>query len=166
MWDIIKKEFDGYPAQEKVARLVLEHGLSVKGGKVFCGSIEQSYSALALVSGTDRRAVKSTIARIQRSRTLAPIFSGLLSTCSFKNIATRMKWGMVEILPRDVTGPGIISGVTGIIADEGISIRQIIADDPELNENPKAFIITERPIPSRLLPRIKGVEGVQAVVIH
>ncbi len=166
MWDEISKEFHGYPAQEKVARLFMMHGLSVREGRVYCGRIEQSYSALAEVSGTDRRAVKSTISRIERSKKLAPIFSDLVSICSFKNIATRMGWGIVEILPRDVTCPGIIAGVTGIIADEEISIRQIIADDPELTENPKAFIITERPIPARLLPRIKSVDGVDAVVIH
>ena len=166
MWDEIKKEFAGYPAQEKVARLMMVHGLSVRGGRVYCGRIEQSYSALAEVSGTDRRAVKGTISRIERSKKLAPIFSDLASICSFKNIATRMRWGIVEILPRDVTGPGIISGVTAIIAEEGISIRQIIADDPDFTENPKAFIITERPIPARLLPRIKSVDGVDAVVIH
>ena len=166
MWDVIRKEFEGYPAQEKVARLLLEHGLCVKDGSVLCGRIEQSYTALAKASGTNRRAVKATISTIEKSKFLAPIFSGLLSTCSFKNIATRMKWGMVEILPRDVTSPGIIAKVTGIIAEEGISIRQIIADDPNLNEDPKAFIITERPIPPRLLPKIKSVPGVQAVVIH
>jgi predicted regulator of amino acid metabolism with ACT domain len=165
LWGLIKDEFDGYPAQERVARLMMEHGLSVKGGRIYCGDVRLSATALADASGTDRRAVNVTVTAIEGNRKLRRIFENLLPTCSFKTVAPQMGWGVLEILPEDVSSPGIISRVTTIIADEGISIRQAMADDPQMHQNPRAFIITERPIPARLLPKIKSLKGVRGVVI-
>ena len=48
----------------------------------------------------------------------------------------------------------------------GISIRQTVADDPDLVPEPKAFVVTENPIPSYLLPRIKAIKGIKGVVIY
>jgi predicted regulator of amino acid metabolism with ACT domain len=166
MWGLIKDSFGKYPAQEKVARLLMEHGLALRDGEIYCGDIKLSHTAVAEAAGTDRRAVNITIDTIQASKALRSIFSKLLPTCSLKEVAPLMKWGVLEILPEDVSGAGIISGVTGIIAEEGISIRQVIADDPHIHQDPKAFIVTERPIPTRLLPRIKSVKGVSGVSIY
>ena len=166
LWSLIKDEFKKYPAQERVARLLMEHGLSVRNNRIYCGNIELGHSAVAKAAGADRRVIGMTISSIQSSKKLRVIFGNLLPTCSFKNVAPQMNWGVLEILPEDVSSPGIISRVTGIIAEEGISIRQAIADDPHIHQSPKAFIITERPIPARLLPKIKGLEGVSGVVIY
>ena len=60
----------------------------------------------------------------------------------------------------------ILAGVAGTIAEAGISVRQVIVDDPEVSDDPHAFIVTEQPVPERLLPRIKAVEGVKSVVLY
>ena len=166
MWGLIKEEFEKFPAQERVARLLMELGLSVKEGEIHCGEISLSHTAIAKAANTDRRTVNMTVNSIEASKKLNSIYSNLLPTCSFKEVAPIMSWGVLEILPEDVSSPGIIARVTGIIANEDISIRQIIADDPHIHQNPKAFIITERPIPARLLPKIKSVEGVGGVSIY
>jgi hypothetical protein len=77
-----------------------------------------------------------------------------------------MGWGVLEIIPDDVSRPGILAEITKMIAGANISIRQVIADDPDMVANPRAFIITERPIPGGLLPNVKAVKGVKGVVIY
>ncbi len=166
MWSNISQYFDKYPAQEKVAQMMMELGLSVRDGTPYCANIRLSLSALADACGTDRRIVTATIETIEASKVLKDIFENLQPTCSFKNLAPIMKWGVLEIVPDDVNQSGIISEVSGIIAKEGISIRQFIADDPDVYAEPRAFMVTSTPIPGRLLQKIKSVKGVSAVVIY
>src|SRR2546428_14030810 len=77
-----------------------------------------------------------------------------------------MNWGAIEIVPTNASKPGILAGGAAIIAQAGISIRQVIMGDPEIVDDPHGFIVTEAPVPERLLPQIKQVDGVKSVVLH
>ena len=165
MWNKIEKHFRKYPSQMRVAQVIFQRGLSVCDGTVTCGGVRVSDTALAEAAHTDRRTVLAALETIKCTEELGDIFLKLEPVCSFKSVANLMGWGVLEILPDNVSRPGILADITKIIAEAGISIRQVIADDPEMNESPKAFIITERPIPPRLLPKIKEVKGVKGVVI-
>ena len=145
---------------------MLEYGLSVRNGQPYCGEIKLSLSALAKASGTDRRIVTATLETIETSDFLRQVFTKLEPTASYKLAAPNMNWGVLEIVPEDVQRPGIIFKVSEIIAKEGISIRQFIADDPDLSPNPKAFIITESQIPGKLLQKIKDIPGISSVTIY
>lgn len=165
MWDKIEKHFRKYPSQMRVAQVLFQRGLCVRSGVMNCGGVRISDTAVAEAAQTDRRTVLATLETIKRTEELRDIFSALEPVCSFKNVANQMGWGVLEILPDNVSRPGILADITKMIAESGISIRQVIADDPEMSESPKAFIITERPVPLRLLPKIKEVKGVKGVVI-
>jgi predicted regulator of amino acid metabolism with ACT domain len=60
---------------------------------------------------------------------------------------------------------GIIAKSTTLIADAGISIRQIFAEDPEINPDPKLIIVTEKAIPGELLPRLLQIPAVSRITI-
>ncbi len=166
MWDIVKVKFENYPAQEKIAEKLMEHGISVKNGLLYSGDIYMPGTALAKATGTDRRVVLSTIQTIMHDPELENIFANIRPICSFKDVAPSMKWGVLEIQPEDVARPGIVADVTQILARENISLRQIIADDPGIHKKPKAFFISEKPIPAKLLPMIKELDGVRGVSIY
>jgi len=166
MWDMIKHKFNSYPAQEKIAEKMMEVGISVRNGTLYSGDIRISASSLARSKDVDRRVVLSTIQTIMDDPKLSKIFEKIRPICSFKDVAPIMDWGVLEILPENVGQTGIIADVTQILAKEGISLRQIIADDPGIHKDPKAFFISEKPIPSDLLPKIKGLAGVKGVAIY
>ena len=60
MWRQISEHLKEYPGRLKVARALVELGLSVKNGNVFCGEVEQSELRLARAVGVDRRTVRET----------------------------------------------------------------------------------------------------------
>ena len=62
------------------------------------------------------------------------IYFKLKPTCHLKDVAKMMNWSVIEIIPEDPSIPGILAGVTKILADEKISVRQAIVDDFELKE--------------------------------
>ena len=77
-----------------------------------------------------------------------------------------MNWGVIEIIPENPSMPGILASVATVVANENISIRQAIVDDFELSEEPRLFIVVEKQVPGRIIPNIKKIKGVKAVVIY
>ena len=166
MWKEISKYFRDYPKRQIIAQKMLEYGLCVNGNKLYCGEIELSDSKVARAFNADRRAIAATIQTINKHSDLQSLFSNLLPTCHLKQAASEMKWGVVEIIPKDPSIPGIIAEVAGIISKYKISIRQAIVDDFELSEEPRLFIVTETEIPSDLLPKLRKAKGVKALLIY
>ena len=165
MWARFRTHFKGFPAQEKVAQMMVLDGLRVHECHVYCGGIKISDTAMARATGVDRRVVTATVATIERNPDLRAFFDKLQPVCHLRDVAPLMNWGALEIIATNPAQPGILAGVAAIIAEAGISVRQVVIDDPELFDEPKGFIVTEAPVPERLLPRIKQVDGVKSVVL-
>jgi len=72
---------------------------------------------------------------------------------------------VVEITPVDAKTPGILAGSAMILANNGLSIRQAIVDDPELSPEPKLTLIVEKKIPGEIISELLNVKGVAKVSI-
>ncbi|MGD0057338.1 MAG: regulator of amino acid metabolism, contains ACT domain protein [Methanomassiliicoccales archaeon] len=162
----LSEYFGRYPSQGKVARLLLEYGLRVQGGNVYCGDIELSDTALARAASVDRRIIRSAVETIESNDELLNVYFRLRPTALFREVAPVMGWSAIEIIPVDAQMPGILADVAGVISSAGISIRQAIVDDPELSVEPRLYVITESPVPPELIPAIKKCRGVRSILIH
>ena len=160
------KYFKRNPSQQRVARVLLAHGLSVRDGKIYCGRIELSISKVARAINVDRRVIMNTIKTIESEEKLKKVFEMLAPTCHFKELATQLGWGVLVITPVDPSMPGILADVARIIAEEKISIRQAIVEDYCLAKEPKLYIITEQPLPPKILQKLKEAKGVKAVTLY
>ncbi len=167
MWNEIKEIFRKKPKKLLVVRTILELGLSIGNDeKIYCGEIEIPYSKLAKALSIDRRVVINTIKLILEHENLKKIFIRIKPAGpSFEEIAKQpdSKFGLVEI-SADPNTVGIIAKVSEIIASEGVSIRQILAQDPELYPDPKLTIITEKPI-TDITKKFLEVPGIKKVSI-
>jgi len=161
----IDEYFENYPTQRKVVYSLLAYGLKIKGNKIYCGPIEISDSKFARAIDIDRKVVISTINAIKKDSMLNGLFSHLLPTCDLKEAAPIVGWGVLEVIPDDPSNSGIIAGVSTLLAKEKISIRQAIGNDYELSKEPRLYIITEEPVPTSLLVKIKEVKGVRGISI-
>jgi len=167
VWNTIKKHLEAHPERLRIARVLVENGLSVRNGRVYLNEIEIPPVRIARVADVDRRTVKETVNIIQKNRELRPIFEDIRSAGhSLKEIAKHLDLGVVEITPIDARIPGILASSTMILAENGLSIRQAIVDDPELSPEPKLTLIAERKIPGELIPRLLKVKGVAKVSVY
>jgi predicted regulator of amino acid metabolism with ACT domain len=167
MWNTIKKHLEAHPERLRIARVLVENGLSIRNGKVYLNEIEIPPVRIARVAGVDRRTVKETLNVIQNNRDLRPIFEDIRSAGhSLKEIAKHLNLGVVEITPSDARIPGILASSARILAENGLSIRQAIVDDPELSPEPKLTLIAEKKIPGELIPRLLKVKGVAKVSVY
>jgi uncharacterized protein len=165
MWAALIDYFQRFPAQEKIARLLIKNGLSIRDGGVYSGEIQLSDSALGRAAGVDRRIVSATVRTIEANPELYKVFSRFQPTLHLKDVAPNLGWGVIEIIPDNASRPGILSGVSSLIAREGISIRQAVVDDPDFSDAPRLFIVTEKPVPPSLIPELQRVPGVRSVTL-
>jgi len=167
MWDNIRKYLEPYPERLKVARVLVENGLSVRSGRIYINEIEVPPVRVARVAGVDRRTVNETLAAIKANHELHGIFEGLRSAGhSLKEIARHLGLGVVEITPVDARMPGILANSAMLLAKRGLSIRQAIVDDPELSPEPKLSLIVEKKIPGELIPEFLKIKGVAKVSVY
>ncbi|MGD6805790.1 MAG: amino acid-binding protein [Candidatus Bathyarchaeia archaeon] len=167
MWNTINRQFKEYPERLKVARVLVENGLTVKNQKIYLNQIEIPPIRVARVAGVDRRTVSETLHAIDNHFKLKLIFEGIRPAGhSLKEIAKHLNLGVVEITPVDAKAHGILANSAQILTDGGLSIRQAIVDDPELSPEPKLTLIVEKKIPGELISQLLKINGVAKVSVY
>ena len=167
MWNQIKNQLQEYPERLKVARVLIENGLSVQENKICLNQIEIPPVRIARVAGVDRRTVNETLNSIKSSSDLKLIFEQIRPAgASLKEIAKHLNLGVLEITPVNAKSPGILSNAAMVLNRAGLSIRQAIVDDPELSPEPKLTLIVEKKIPGELIPEILKIHGIAKVSVY
>ena len=139
------EKFAGSPGQQAVVRLLLERGFSVNDeGRVVSGGIEIPDTGIAREADVDRRVVDST-------------------TDAIINDAPVLDLSVLTVWVEDETRHGIVAEITGLLADHGISIRQVISEDPEFATDPKLYVVTDTRPPGDLLVAIRDLPYVRQV---
>lgn len=164
MWSKIQEKFERYPSQIAVAKEFLKLGISVRDGKAYCGNIELVPTKIAEAVGVDRKVVVSAIQNIEEDVELRRVFSSLRPVAYIAEVARILGFGVLEVYA-DSQKPGIIADVTRILAREGISIRYMLAEDPELSVESKLTVVTEVKIPGKLVDEFLEIPGVHKIVI-
>ncbi len=166
VWRAINAFFAGAPSKLKVAQLMVELGLRIDSeGRIFCDDVEIPATKIAAAVKVDRRVVKETAKAILQTEDLRQLFLHLRPAGPLlRDIAQYLGYGVVEIRakPENI---GIIAQASALIAAEGISIRQILAEDAEIYPDPKLILITARPVPGELLPKFLQIPTVTRVTI-
>jgi predicted regulator of amino acid metabolism with ACT domain len=166
MWNTIKKHLQEYPERLRVARVLVENGLSARDNKIYLNQIEIPPVRIARVAGVDRRTVIGTLNSIRANRELRLIFEEMRSAGhSLREISKPLNLGVVEITPVDARTAGILAKSAMVLAKAGLSIRQAIVDDPELSPEPKLTLIVEKKVPGELISEILKIIGVAKVSV-
>ena len=150
----------------RVARALVELGLSVRDGRIFCGDIEQSELKIARAIGVDRRTVRETAEFIESDSVLQSVFKGLKPAGPFlPNVARFLGYRVIEIYA-DPHAVGIVAEASALISTEGIPIRQAVADDPDLTPEPKLTLVVEREPSGEAIQKMLKIPGVTKVATY
>ncbi|WP_019991748.1 amino acid-binding protein [Natronorubrum tibetense] len=167
MFDEIMEKFEGSPSQQAVIRLLLERGFSVNDdGRVVSGGIEIPNTGIAREIGVDRRVVDSTTDVILDDPELRRIFQNISQVPSLMDLAPVLDLTVLTITPDDADQKGIVAGVTGTLAEHGISIRQTISEDPEFTDEPQLYLITDQELSGEVFTAIRELEFVRKMEIQ
>jgi predicted regulator of amino acid metabolism with ACT domain len=162
MWDIISHEFSHAPSQASVAKFFLETGIRVNKDQIFMSKVRLTHSQVAKALDKDKRIVTATVRTINANPRLYGIFSKLRPICNLIEVAPSRGWGTLEITLSDPALPGILGSFARTIGDSGISIRQVIGQDPT-HSDASFYIITDKPLPGKLLEKLRRITGVEKI---
>ena len=166
MYKMLERAFEDSPGKRKVAEAMLRYGLRVdERGRISCAEIELSPAKMARALGVDRRVVIDTGKMIAEDDELYGIFSKLLPTAFIGKVADKLGFESIEIRA-EPHQKGIVARVAGIIAERGIGIRQIVADDPDIYPEPKLTLILERRLDGAVIDKLRRIKGVGEIVIR
>ncbi|MBT8171862.1 amino acid-binding protein [Candidatus Bathyarchaeota archaeon] len=167
MWNQIKEFFKDFPAQQRVAKLLFERGFQTReDGKVVSGGIEIPHTQIAKEAGVERRAVDSTVQTILSKEDLKRIYMNLKQVCSLEEVAREFNLGVIVFVPKNASQTGIIANVTRIISENGLNIRQALAEDPSISPQPKLTLILEGEISSQLIDEIRRLSGTRSITVY
>jgi len=161
----ISAVFAGLPSQEKVARMMLRLGLSVRNGNAYCGDVEMSDTALGKAAGADRRVARSAIDKIGKDHELSRFFVGLRPIALLADITPQIGCSTLAIVPTNASMPGIIADVSAVLLAAGVSIRQVVIDDPD-GENVHLLVVIDGNIPAEFIPSLKQCRGVASLILR
>jgi len=168
MWREIVDFFQESPQRLKVAQAIVRHGFRIESpGVIKCGAIRIPLKALGDSLDIDRRTVRATTEDICVDEKMCQFFQRLEPAGpSLERVREVLGYGVVEIYVDSPRNSGILSEVTSTIAGYGISIRQVLAEDIEIYEDPCLKVITDEPLPGNVIETLTAVKGVVRVVIE
>jgi predicted regulator of amino acid metabolism with ACT domain len=167
MWREIVEYFHDSPQRLKVAQAIVRHGFTIeKPGIIRCGNIRIPLKAIGDALGIDRRTVRATTEDICQDERLCQFFMRLQPAGpSLEKVREVLGYGVLTIYVESPANAGILSEVTSIIAGYGIAIRQVLAEDVEIYPEPCLKVITQDPLPGRVIETLAAVKGVNRVII-
>ncbi len=163
MWRQISDKLREYPGRQRVARALVELGLSIKDGAIYCGGIELSDVKIARYLGVDRRTVRETALLIFSDPVLKSVFEKTRPAGPFLgDVARFLGYSVIEIYA-DPHVVGIVAQAAALISQENIAIRQAVADDPDLTPDPKLTLVVEKQPSGVVLQRLLKIPGVTKI---
>jgi predicted regulator of amino acid metabolism with ACT domain len=111
----------------------------------------------------DRRTVRETAQLISSDPVLKSVFERIRPAGPFlADIARFLGYTVIEIYA-DSHSVGIVAQATALIAEENISIRQAVADDPDLTPEPKLTLVVEKEPSGAILQKMLKIPGVKKI---
>jgi hypothetical protein len=161
MWRHISDRLKEYPGRQKVAKALVELGLSIRNGTtIYCGGIELSDVKIARYLGVDRRTVRETAELISSDPILQSVFERTRPAGPFLgDVAKFLGYSVIEIYA-DPHTVGILANAASLVSQENIAIRQAVADDPDLTPEPKLTLVVEKQPSGTSLQRLLKIPGV------
>jgi len=167
MWKKIEETFKNRPSQFKVVRELYKKGFKIDAeGKVCAGSIKIPHVQLAKSIGVDRRVVDEATKIILDDVTLKKIFMNLDSIPFLKNVASYFGMSVLIVTAEDADQPGLLSRITQILAIHKVNIRQAVAKDPEIDEQPKLYMMVDGTVPPDVIVKIREMKGIKSVTLQ
>jgi predicted regulator of amino acid metabolism with ACT domain len=164
--ELIEKIFSRYPARKKLIFCLLRHGLRIgEDGKILCGDIEISDVKIARYLEIDRRIVKNTIKFVLSNPSLKNLLTKIKPIARLDELGSALGLGVIKVFVKNARTTGVIYKVTKIVDEHKVSIRQLIAEDPELGYEPSLIFVLEKELPDGLVSKIKKLDFVTRIEI-
>lgn len=144
-----------HPKKLAVLKVLLKYGLSVREGRVYLGEkIRIPLKSIAEEASVDRRTVLETVRAITKDEFLREFFARLSPAGpSFTGVSRLLNYRCLVVETVE-DRPGILAWVASALAEKGINILQVVAEDPTIYEEPKLYVVVSSNVPGEVIEKI------------
>lgn len=167
LWDQLKERFENFPAQLKVASLLLERGFQVtENGDINSGGMKIAHTLIAREAGVERKAVDNTVDTILSTPELKRVYTKLTQGCLLHEVAHELGMSAIGVIPESAFEKGMLAKVTEKISEKGLNILQAFAEHPYTSFEPKLIIVFEGKVPAELIPELRMLPGIRSIIVY
>mgnify|MGYP000509966497 CR=1 FL=1 len=169
LWNVIQSKFGRAEKKLRVVKAFLKYGFKLKKEKnkisIYLDKVKISYSALANALEVDRRVVAETVKNIAEDNFLREFFEKLEPAGASLRGVSRLLGYRCLVVETYEDRPGILASVATALAKRNINILQVIADDPNIIENPKLYVIVSGEVPGDVVNEILQNKVIKNITI-
>ncbi len=156
----------GHTKKLEVLKVLLKYGLSVRENTVTLGErIKVPFKSIALEAGVDRRTVIETLRAIREDSFLREFFRRLRPAGPSLVEVSKLLGYRCLIVETHRDQPGILAWVANALAEKNINILQVVAEDPNIYEEPKLYVVVSSNVPGEVIDRILEHPAIKRVSI-
>ncbi|MCZ6648459.1 MAG: hypothetical protein O7B30_04370 [Thaumarchaeota archaeon] len=150
----------------EVVKKMIEFGISVtRGGELKIGNLNIQDTSLAESAGVDRRVVRSTVGQILSDSELGRIFERIRPVGTSLVETAALLGYHVLLISGDAFQAGIISEVSSVLAENGLVIRQALADDPDMITEPRLTFVVSGDMTGNVLSKLQALPSVRGLTL-
>ncbi|MEM4761388.1 MAG: ACT domain-containing protein [Thermofilum sp.] len=165
-WDHVKAAVGEREKRLRVLTLLLKYGFSVRGDEVYVGEkVKVSLKSIAEEAGVDRRTVLETLRAIGSDSLLKEFFEKLRPAGPSLVSVSRVLGYRCLVIEVHEDRPGILAWVASALAEKGINILQVVAEDPNIYQEPKLYVVVSQDIPEGAVNKILQHPAIKRVTI-
>jgi len=154
-WERVGSVLGSKEKRLRVVKLLLKYGLSVRGDEVYVGErVKVSLKSIAEEAGVDRRTVLETLRAVSSDPVLREFFEKLRPAGPSLVSVARVLGYRCLVIEIYEDRPGILAWVSSALAEKGINILQVVAEDPNIYEEPKMYVVVSQDIPEGVISKI------------
>jgi len=165
-WERVRNVLGGKEKRLRVVKLLLKYGLSVRGDEVYIGEkVKVSLKSIAEEAEVDRRTVLETLKAVSSDPLLREFFERLRPAGSSLVSVARVLGYRCLVIEIYEDRPGILAWVSSALAEKNINIMQVVAEDPNIYEEPKMYVVVSQDIPEGVISKILQHPAIKRVSI-
>jgi predicted regulator of amino acid metabolism with ACT domain len=150
----------------QIVKTLLKYGLSVREEDVYIGDkVKATVTSLAEEAGVDRRVVMDVLKQISKDDFLREFFLHLRPAGPSLVSVSRLLGYRCLVVEIFEDKPGILAWVANALAEKNINILQVVAEDPNIYEEPKLYVVVSQPVPSEVIEKILQHPAIKRVSI-
>jgi len=163
MWSSILDMFEEGSAERRVARLLIERGFTVtEDDGVVLHGVTVPHSSIANSMELAERRVDRTVEMILEDDHLAVLFANLTSKTFFEDAVSVLDISVVTVQVDDAAESGLLADITSVFDEHGVMIRQMVVEDPVLNDAPQFVAIVDGQVPPGLMLDLNNLTCTEA----
>jgi len=167
VWKTLSEMFKDSPKKLYVAKRLFAYGLRIdERGHILLRDVKVPYASFAKAIGVDRRTVKETVMKLLQNDLTRAFFNNIEPAGPFLiKVLRLLKYRCLAIEVFE-DKPGIIAMVATALAKRGVNIVQVLAEDPNLVEKPKLYIIVAGEVPGDAISEILKNSNIKSITVQ